>query len=339
MKKYIVSIGLFFLFSYTTVYAQPAQQADFIIAVGSCNKTEVENPFWDDILSMKPDVFIWGGDNIYADTRNIKKLERMYQAQNEVPAYAKLKNSVPILATWDDHDYGLNDGGKFFDKKKESQQAFLDFLNVPNDDERRKREGVYHAQTMRSGEFTIHLILLDTRYHRTDLTESQEPKKRYKPNAYGTGTILGEEQWQWLEDQLLTEPADYTVIVSSIQVLSGEHGFETWANFPHEVDRLIQLLKKSNVKNPIVVTGDRHISEFSKLQYPGLSYPLIDFTSSGLTHSYTDYSGEPNRFRVGEVISKRSYGAILFDFKKQRVTFQIRGDDGKIFTDLVQDYN
>tara|TARA_R110000868_G_scaffold14075_16_gene65813 strand:- start:372 stop:1409 length:1038 start_codon:yes stop_codon:yes gene_type:complete len=314
------------------------QVSDFTIAFGSCNKHNVDNLLWDDIAATHPDVWIWGGDIIYADTDNMQQLRAMYQQENSVPGYAALKNKVPVIGTWDDHDYGLNDGGVEFKAKKESQQEFLDFLDVPKDSPRRTREGVYASHDYNLPEGTLKVIALDTRYFRTALTKDTETKKRNKPNVYGEGTILGETQWQWLEHELQTSTADFNVIVSSVQVLSNEHGFETWGNFPHEVDKLKKVITDSKAKGVVLLSGDRHISEFSKTTIEGVNYPLIDFTSSGLTHTYSAFSGEPNPFRVGEVVFVISFGTLEFNFEKKQVVFKMIGDGGKVLGALEQQY-
>ncbi|UOX33135.1 alkaline phosphatase family protein [Flavobacterium sediminilitoris] len=338
MKLALQFLSLLFLVVPFSIYGQDETQSDFTIAFGSCNKHSVENLLWDDVLNTKPDVWIWGGDIVYADTDNMIKLKKIYDAQNAVKTYQELKVTVPVIGTWDDHDYGLNDGGIEFTAKKESQQAFLDFMDVAKDSPRRQQEGVYavHDYTLEEG--TIKVLVLDTRYFRTSLTKDTATRKRFKPNVYGEGTILGATQWKWLEDQLKNSTADFNVIVSSIQVFSNEHGYETWGNFPHEVDKLERLLVDSNAKGVILLSGDRHISEFSKKEVNGLSYPVIDFTSSGLTHSSTNFSGEPNSFRIGEVVTSKSFGTLKFDFKSKQVVFKIIGNDGFVLGELKQKY-
>ncbi len=311
-------------------------QEDFIITFGSCNKPEKTNVFWDDILALRPNVFIWGGDIVYADTDDIKKIKDSYTQQNAVPAYAALKNQVLITGTWDDHDYGLNDGGTEFDLKQESQQVFLDFMDVSKNDIRRGQEGVYSSQLLEKKEGSVKIINLDTRYFRTALTDSPQEGKRYQPNPYGEGTILGDKQWNWLQEQLENSEADFNLIVSSIQFLSNAHGYEKWANHPHEVDKLKQLIKNSNAKGVIILSGDRHISEFSKTEVEGLPYPLIDFTSSGLTHSYADFKGEPNPYRSGDVVFIPSYGALLLNAQKKEATLRIMGENGTVLQELKQ---
>jgi alkaline phosphatase D len=310
----------------------------FIIAFGSCNKASLPNRLWDDIQQTKPDIWIWGGDNIYADTDDMQKLRSMYGAQKAVVGYKKLIATVEVIGTWDDHDYGLNDGGTEFLAKKESQQAFLDFMGVAADSPRRKREGVYASHQYQTAGGSVKVMVLDTRYFRTALTPDMETKKRTKPNKYGEGTVLGVAQWSWLEKELTSSEADFNIIVSSIQMISNEHGFECWGNFPHEVDRFKRTIANSNANGVIVLSGDRHISEISKIELPDVSYPLIDFTSSGLTHAYRSFTGEPNPFRVGSVVSTQSFGTVRLNFKTKTAVLQMLGDNGVVLGEVRQRY-
>ena len=132
--------------------------------------------------------------------------------------------------------------------------------------------------------------------------------------------------------------AAFNIIVSSIQVLAAEHGFEIWGNFPHEVEKLKKLILKSNAKGVLLLSGDRHISEFSKTTVATLSFPLIDFTSSGLTHAYKDFTNEKNKYRVKGVISEISFGILKFDFETHKITMQMRGKNNKLLQELFQVY-
>lgn len=335
------ALGIFLLLCACTSSkknANPIDGSEFTIAFGSCNKSSLDNLLWDDVIASEPDVWVWGGDNVYADTDDMERLRTHYSAQNAVPGYRKMKKRIPIIGTWDDHDYGVNDGGVEFKAKEGSQAEFLDFMEVPKDSPRRQREGVYTTHDFRSPFGSVKVIILDTRYFRTALTPDTLTDKRIKPNTYGEGTILGEMQWKWLGEVLHRSRADFNVIVSSIQFLSNEHGFECWGNFPHEVDRLKSLIAQSKSRGVMILSGDRHISEFSKTKVAGIGYPLIDFTSSGLTHAYSKYSGEPNPFRIGSVISTESFGLVRFNFLTNTVDFMMVGDDGVVFSRLEQSY-
>ena len=296
------------------------------IAFGSCNNTYAPNELWDDVLMAQPEAWIWGGDIVYADSDDFETIEKHYARQLEDQEYRRLTESSKILATWDDHDYGMNDGGVTFSAKDESQEAFLNFLKVDQSDSRRDQEGVYYSEQIQTEGHTVEVILLDTRYFRSDLTEGTKGR-RYDPNYDETATMLGDTQWDWLSHRLTTSTADLILLVSSIQFLSSEHGYEKWQNLPHERERLISLLNQ--VDQPVMVlSGDRHISEWSVLKTEDKE--IIDFTSSGLTHSYENFSGEPNELRKGEVVSVPSYGLLDIDWNKGVVTGRMIGNGNAV---------
>lgn len=268
----------------------------------------------------------------------MEELRKYYAALNAVPGYSALKAATPVIGTWDDHDYGLNDGGAEFTARAASQQEFLDFMGVPDNSPRRQREGVYASHTYSLGKGSVKVLVLDTRYFRTELKAAPSGNKRYVPHTEAVGTVLGAAQWAWLEEELRTSKADFNILVSSIQVLSGEHGFETWGNFPHEVTRLMEVIGNSGARGVMVFSGDRHISEFSRINSEPLNHPLIDFTSSGLTHAYRGFKGEPNPYRVGEVVPLESFGWVTLNFADHSATFQIRSDGNKVLQQLSQEY-
>ncbi len=311
---------------------------NFVIAFGSCNNQNLPNTLWNEITKNNPNIWIWGGDIIYSDTEDMSYLEQNYLKQKNNIDYSTFAKNIDILATWDDHDYGMNDGGTEYPKKAEAQQLFLDFIDIPKNDIRRKQEGVYFSKDYTINNKVIKIILLDTRYFRTALTQDKKTKKRYKPNTLGNGTMLGEKQWKWLQTELQNSKASYHILISSIQFLSAEHGFESWGNMPNEIKKLEKLIATTKTKNAIILSGDRHISEISKKEIDGLTYPLIDFTSSGLTHSYSNFSEEPNMYRIGNVVSEKSFGLLKFDFNNNAVTMEMRGKNNAILESFTQKY-
>ena len=308
------------------VFVEEIQQYSSRIAFGSCNNAYTPNELWDDVLLAQPEAWIWGGDIVYADSDNFETIEKHYHHQLKNREYKRLTESTKILGTWDDHDYGMNDGGVTFSTKAKSQEAFLNFLKVGQNDSRRDQEGVYYSEQIQTEGHIVEVILLDTRYFRSDLTQGTEGR-RYDPNYDETATMLGDAQWNWLSHQLTTSTADLIFLVSSIQFLSAEHGYEKWQNLPHERERLISLLNQ--VDQPVMVlSGDRHISEWSVLKTEDKE--IIDFTSSGLTHSYENFSGESNALREGKVISVPSYGLLDIDWKNRVVSGRMIGNGNAI---------
>lgn len=319
------------------------QQIDFdqtltTIALGSCNRQDLPQDMWEHILVQKPQLWVWLGDNIYGDSEDMSVMKAKYMRQKYAPEYVAFRKQLPIIGTWDDHDFGVNDGGKEFGKRAESQELMLDFLDVPQDAPVRTQAGVYQSYTFGPKGKEVKIILLDSRYHRDATVDNPDPKSRYLPNE--TGTILGEAQWQWLEQELRSSEAQVHIIANGIQVIPEDHGYEKWANFPKERTRLLDLLRKHSVKRPVLVSGDRHIAEISKMTFPYYDYPVYELTTSGLTHSYDKVGDEPNQHRVSKLIGELNFGIIQIDWSAGAapgVRIEVRGKNEKIHTALNLD--
>lgn len=297
------------------------------LAFGSCNRQNLDQPLWVPIMNHKPDLFMFLGDNIYGDTDDMKLLDEKYKFQKNQTDYKKLRSEMPVIGVWDDHDYGKNDAGKEYKYREESQQLFLDFFDVSEEDARRERKGVYSSYDLEWKSHIIKVIFLDARYHRDDLDRIN---RVYQKNE--EGTILGEEQWAWLENELSDEEASLFIIASGIQFIPEDHDYEKWANFPQERQRLFDLVQEKQPKGALFLSGDRHIAEISSMQVEGLNYPLIDVTSSGLTHVWENAPQEPNRHRVGKLINELNYGLVKIEETEKglRVVSEIRGEDQEL---------
>ena len=311
---------------------------NYTLAFGSCNNQFTPNKMWKEILKNKPDIFIWGGDIIYCDTYDMKFMKKNYERQKNDSSYQDFIKQIKVIGTWDDHDYGINDGGVEYYKKDSVQQIFLDFFDVNSNDPRRSQHGIYFSEKVRINKHLINLIILDTRYFRSPLTKDPTGEKRYIPNKNGEGTFLGNKQWNWLADELKNSKADFNIIMSSIQFLSYKHGFESWGTMPHEVEKLKKLIADSKAKGVIILSGDRHIAEISVDSIANIPYPLIDITSSGLTHSYSSFSGEENPYRIGKVVADKNFGILKFDLKNNTITMEIRGESNRLYETYTQKY-
>jgi alkaline phosphatase D len=299
---------------------------EITIAFGSCARSNDSIPIFNDVIAQEPAVWIWLGDIMYGDSHDMSVLKKKYDIQKNNPRYKKLSARAKVIGIWDDHDYGINDGGKNYTMKDASKGLLLDFLDVADNDPVRNHDGVYSAHDIAVGDKTVKIILLDTRYFRDTLEADLKGTARYLPNE--AGDILGEEQWRWLESTLKNSKADFHVLGSGIQVIAAEQGYEKWANFPQSRDRFFKLLAKINPKPLMVISGDRHIAEISKIEIPGLDYPLYDFTASGLTHTWSSPWDEPNKFRVDSLIAAKNFGLLRLDLQnaKPEVVLEIRGE-------------
>ena len=311
----------------------PAAEPISRIACGSCYKPETDKGIFKTIANEKPNVFLFMGDNIYGDTNDMKVLKEKYGKLTSQPDFAAFAKVVPILPTWDDHDYGLNDAGREYAKRRESQQIFQDVFGFPADHPARKTEGIYHSKILGPDGKRVQFVLLDTRYFRSPLEKAKNAQGRqdYIKATGPEATMLGKEQWTWLAREL-KKPAELRIIVSSIQVLTTSHRFEKWGNMPDERARFLKLLKTTNCGPTILLSGDRHLAEVFKMpaKETGLPFDLFEMTASGLTHAGAP--DDPSPYRIEGTYSRAlNYGVIDLDWsgKKPAVTLQVKGFDGK----------
>ncbi|MEZ6139848.1 MAG: alkaline phosphatase D family protein [Zavarzinella sp.] len=303
------------------------------IAFGSCASQDRPLPIFDRMVELKPEIYLALGDNIYADTTDMAVMKSKYDKLADTDQWKKLKATCPILATWDDHDLGRDDAGEDYPKREESQELFLDFFGVAKDDPVRKQRGIYTAKIVGPENQRVQFIMLDCRYFRSNLEKGPRlPGSRvepYIPNTAPEATMLGEEQWKWLEEQL-QKPAELRIISSSIQVISEEHPYEKWANIPKERQRLYNLIVKTKARGVVLLSGDRHLADIS-MRDDLIGYPLYDLTSSGLNQGSKVWRApEPNKFRVGGMPHGDNFGLIEIDWKSRLISMQLRDVDGEI---------
>ena len=231
------------------------------IAFGSCANQDRPQPIWEAVVATKPELFLFIGDNIYADTDDMDVLRR---STSYWAVKSRLSRAEDRLARcWrpgTTTTSARTTPGPSTRRRQESQKVFLDFFGVPKDDLAAARRACTHARTSARAGKRVQIILLDTRYFRSPLKKgfkSGEPGEGqrgvYVPDADMEATMLGEKQWKWLEEQL-DVPAEVRIIASSIQFVADEHGSEKWGNFPHERAAFAEI-------TPRVAGGRRRVRE------------------------------------------------------------------------------
>ena len=316
------------------------------IAFGSCAKQWQHQTIWDAVLAAKPDLWLFLGDNIYGDTDGMTawlvSKEQMTGEWNRLadkPEFQKARAQIPMMATWDNHDYGSHAGGAEFTMKEGTKEAFLTFWSEPKDSPRWTRPGIYDAKIFGPEGKRVQVILLDTKYNRSPFKPDPIPKEErlksgkvggYIPDNDPSKTHLGEEQWTWLEEEL-KKPAEVRLIVSSTQVIPDQKGMDEWGNFPLERQRLFDLVAKTNANGVILLSGNVHFAELSR--YEQTAYPLLELTSSGMTHINELYGEAANDYRVGEPYIAHNFGMVEINWDAKSspsITLKAIGEDGSI---------
>jgi len=308
------------------------------IAFGSCMDEELEQPLWPAVFEFEPDLFVFAGDNVYGSKQggwpvdlsdDLTPLRQSYDMLAARPELQQLKSTVPVLATWDDHDYGGRDGGADFSMRLESEAMFRDFWGIDPGRLPPKGAGVYQSHLIGPEGRRVQIILLDTRSFRSPLKKAPLHQralgKRYVPDPDPAKSMLGEAQWAWLEREL-RRPADLRLIISSIQVLSDGHQFERWGNLPLELERLLGLVETTSANGVILLSGDMHRGSLHRMARPAL-YPIYEVTSSPFTKPIPDNDGGTTA--LASPFGELNFGAVIIDWESSLVTLQLRNQTGK----------
>lgn len=303
------------------------------IAVGSCLDQNKPQPIWSDIIRQAPQVMLMIGDNVYGDFKGVEAagLVAAYRKQAVHPELARARRAFPFLAMWDDHDYGRNDGGGEFEHRLVAARLFHSFWQMQP--ERASERGIYYSRLFGPPGRRVQIIMLDTRSLRSPLKEKSAAFPhwgRYEPDDDPAKTMLGAEQWTWLEAEL-AKPAEIRLVISSVQVLADGHGFERWGNISQERDRLVALLSRAGA-GTILLSGDRHMGAIYRIEGQGRA--LYELTASSLNLSY----GPSRDARVLPLVSglfhQENFGLIRIDWAARRLAVSLLGVGGSRFVDM-----
>lgn len=313
------------------------------IGFGSCLKQKDDMSIWPVIAGTEPDVFLFIGDNVYGDVWeddfDLPDLKEAYATLASREEFAAFREQVPMMVTWDDHDYGRNDFGAGFPMRAESEELYKYVWDISGDDPRQDYPGIYYSEIIGEEEGRrVQILMLDTRYFRSDLMPTDEKnapgKERYMPDPDPSKTMLGDAQWAWLAGEL-EKPADLRILVSSIQVIADGHGWEAWRTLPTERQKLYDTISAAGAESLVMISGDRHAGALY-LKEGELSYPLWELTSSSLNAPQSKWRAEAGitteeagPYRVGGMYYDTNFGLIDIDWDADTLAFVLKGETGE----------
>lgn len=344
MKVYIL---LILIILSTSIYYPPETEKkkevvvidDFTkFAFGSnyYTKNNMNLSIFDTININNPQLWIWLGDIIqvtepsylsyFKSSKTINpKIYEQYNKIKEDERYKKLKSKAQIHGVWNDQDYGINNGDKYFLDKDISKNHLLDFLNIPKDHPSREtRNGVNSTFVLGYGYKSVRFILLDIRYN--------------KEGGIFAEDMLGESQWNWLEDIFKQSKETFTFIVTPTQILPFNRLYtESW--YSESRKRIFNLIEKYNINGVVFLSGDVGFAQILKTYciMPEIGYDLYEITSSGNINNinYNKWIFEkvlPNDYNYDNIYMGINFGLIEFDWGKSK-------EDAKMNISIIDSNN
>lgn len=324
MKRVLFFLGAFLFVKFAKGEAdQIIYEKLTKIAFLSCNhqKKKKNEALMKSLEKYNPQLLLWTGDLFYSSCPEVSCLEEAYEFIKKDPYYIHMKKTFNIDGIYDDHDYNNNNGDRTYKHKEISKKKYLDYLDIDKDDVRHNRNGSYISKLYVDPENQnnqVKVIILDTRYNK-DPYPFFSPQSKYRSSVFtiilsiiiiahctifgiycnSKNDILGTEQWEWLEKQLTDSSARAHIIVSSIQIFGNGVPYENWGLMPYSLKKLKSLIKKTQPKGLLFLSGDVHFASIV-----GDEENVIEVTSSSVNQTN----------RMERMILFLSYiGSVLFN--------------------------
>lgn len=249
---------------------------DFFVIEGT------KNAMWESARAANPDYLFFIGDSVYGDALIIAGpnflWERYIESRKSIPFY-RWKNLKPVLATWDDHDFGQDNGDGKMSFKAEALSHFRTFFAQESD---KKHLFKGHANSLLFRAFGQNFAFFDNRYYRGFWSE-----EKYR-------TFLGKKQIDWMMDGIAQNPLPTLVMQGAPTFGRSEKKCSYHHNSPQELQYFLTKLKDTGAP-AVFAGGDLHYSEVSKIDKRVLGYDTAELIT-GCMHSNTkdNYYDNPN---------------------------------------------
>ena len=295
---------------------------NFTFGSGYLGRYSTNYNIFETINKHNSNLFIWLGNIIYLNTPNyfsfmkntIKnnwtKGEKLYNKVKDNKYYKILEKKIPIIGIWDEYDYGIYNGNKYFKDKEISKHLFLKFLNYSSEEiSEKNKKGIFSTYSFGKGYKSVRIILLDLRYYKSSF---------FNILNYDN---LGKEQWIWLENIFKNNNETLTFIGSSIQILPINR-FLTESWYINSRKKLFELIAKYKKKGIIFLSGNVNFSQILKTFCVNhkIGYNLYEITSSSLSFNNYNFYGNlidnilPNDYNLGKSFHEINFGEIIIDW-------------------------
>lgn len=303
--------------------AAPSGPASFRVGFGSCTRVQLdrEQPIFDVVRQLEPDMFLWLGDNIYGDSDESQALSELYTRQRLVERLEPLLRTTPQLAIWDDHDFGYNNSDGTSPFKADALRLFRSYWANPA-----YGDGTTPGIWFKHGYGGVDFFFLDGRYHRDP---SEAPDTQAK-------TMLGPVQKQWLKRELRASRAPFKILVSGGGWSSAERGpgGDSWAAYEHERDEIFDFIRDERIGGVVCISGDSHMGELNCIPRSAQGgYDIYDLCSSPLVQIPANrFLQQVPELRVRDVYARSvNVGLLQFDMGREpRLTYTLHNVLGEV---------
>ena len=250
------------------------------------------------------------GETILSDETVLQAFRNKYSRVFD-ENYQKMASSFPLMAIWDDHDFGKDNSDGAYPYKEEAKKAFKE--NYPDYSFEDEEGGIYYRFSISD----VDVFVLDTRWYRVPMQ-----------NADGEGKkMLGDEQLSWLLDGLKESKATVKIVFSSVPLNDyggdtsfGRPGFDSWMGYKFERNKILSFIEENQIQGVLVFSGDQH---YPSAHVPNWQVPLNSSsqTDTSIVYSLSDIGSAVFDFSASPLNYKRAAGHPLIPENQGDPTF------------------
>ncbi|PCI46551.1 MAG: hypothetical protein COB49_08235 [Alphaproteobacteria bacterium] len=223
---------------------------------------------------------------------------RSKYARNFGTAYQNLSSHIPMLAMWDDHDFGKDNSDGTYPYKQQARKAFVE--NFPANPYVEENKGLYYRFSVAD----VDIFVLDTRWYRSPM-QNEDNKDKH---------MLGPKQLSWLLAGLKASNSKMKLIFSSVSLndyggdtSSDRPGFDNWAGFKYERNLILSYIKNNDVNGVLFFSGDQHypsayiINKKASLKPLMRAEKFVEYAGKDVGTAVFDFSASPLSYEKASV--------------------------------------
>ena len=245
-------------------------------------------------------VMVKKGEIILNDKTVLQAFRNKYNRVFDIN-FQNMASSIPLAAIWDDHDYGKDNSDSTYRYKEEAKKVFKE--NFPDYSFVQKDRGIYYKFSIAD----VDVFVLDTRWYRSPMQTGDGERK----------TMLGDEQLEWLLNELKNSKAKFKIVFSSVSLnnyggdtSSDRDGYDNWSGYKFERNKILSFIDDNEIKGVLVFSGDQHYPSSHILNWKKPLRP-ISRTDSSTEYSLRDLGPAVFDFSASPLNYKRSTGDSL----------------------------
>jgi len=316
-------------FKIPAFYHDRTPPPDFRVAVGGAHYATEEGfepPYqmlgggygiFNTIFESKPDMMLWLGNTAHlrqSDWASKSGILKRYGKARSISELGDLLANIPNYATWGSSDYSITSHGRSYSYREHTESSFKAFWPQP------VKISALDGIATRFRYADVDFFMLDVRsYRNTTPTSTESPQ------------ILGQEQIEWLRQEIIRSDATFKIIAAGSPILNPADSEGNLSYAEREHTNFLQTLRDERIDGLFFLSGGKYYGELTRLVHAN-SYNLYDLTVGPLTAAPEDNSDELNFFRMpGTSTFERQFA--LLDVsgpeEERKLTIRVMSMEGK----------